>query len=127
MNGFTYTIRNIETGWPSYSDFQSRKSGIFILQQRAHAWANEALYEDVLSETATGADANVCKKKKEKGKYWRRAIHITPTVKLRSVSRAGKRDSGSAEEASRKSFSLGWKTAAAFNVIYFVLTEESIA
>lgn len=102
MNGFTYTVRNTETGWPAYSYFQSRNSGIFILPQRAHAWANQALYEDVLSETATGADANVCKKKKEKGKYWSRAIHITPTVKLRSVSRAGKRDSGSAEEAGRK-------------------------
>lgn len=102
MNGFTYTIRNTETGWPAFSDFQRRNSGIFILPERAHAWANEALYEDVLSETATGADANVCKKNKEKGKCWSRAIHITPTVKLRSVSRAGKRDSRSAEEAGRK-------------------------
>lgn len=83
-----------QTGWPAYSDFQNRNSGIFIIPQRAHTWTNEALYEDVLSETATGTDANVCKKKKkEKGKYWSRAIHITPTVKLRSVLQASKRDS----------------------------------
>lgn len=67
MYEWLHTYIQKQTGWPAYSDFQNRNSGIFILPQRAHTWANEALYEDVLSETATGTDANVCKKKKGKG------------------------------------------------------------
>lgn len=65
VNDFKYTVKNMDTGWLAFSYFQIRNSPVLMLLCRAQNQANEALYDDILSENVTRDDANVCKNKRE--------------------------------------------------------------